>query len=87
MQIEKNHTNPSFALYKSALNKDLYCINGKIYFSIYHLQVPIGKMEFHVHQNHTSHEDRKHRCHLCGKGFIYPHKLQEHLNTHTGIKL
>ena len=42
-------------------------------------------MEFHVHQNHTSHEDRKHRCHLCGKGFIYPHKLQEHLNTHTGI--
>ena len=34
----------------------------------------------------SAHEDRRHRCHLCGKGFIYPHKLQEHLNTHTGDK-
>ena len=34
----------------------------------------------------SAHEDRRHRCHLCGIGFIYPHKLQEHLNTHTGDK-
>ena len=37
-------------------------------------------------QAHTKPEDRPHKCTTCGKGFIYPDKLEEHYNVHTGAK-
>lgn len=71
---------------EAVLKSHIVSVHEKIPCLICGVMVPKRKMEFHVHQNHRAHEDRRHRCHLCGKGFIYPHKLQEHLNTHTGDK-
>ena len=40
----------------------------------------------HVQTQHTAIWDRKHKCDICGKGFISSRRLMEHVNTHTGDK-
>jgi uncharacterized Zn-finger protein len=37
-------------------------------------------------QIHDDPDDRKHKCEICGKGFIATQKLREHILTHTNIK-
>ena len=37
-------------------------------------------------QIHEDPDDRKHKCEVCGKGFIATQKLREHILTHTNIK-
>ena len=48
----------------------------------------VGKrnMRRHIGQKHTEHANRKYQCSLCGKGFLEPRRLQDHMNTHTGAK-
>ena len=48
--------------------------------------ISIKKHHYHMLQAHTKPEDRPHKCTTCGKGFIYPDKLEEHYNVHTGAK-
>ena len=48
----------------------------------------IGKknMTRHIDQKHTENRKRKYQCTLCGKGFLSPQHLQDHMNIHTGAK-
>ena len=64
------------------------------HFLIFHEKIPcsfcgemVGKkyMNRHIGQKHTENGDRKHKCTICGKGFIDKKGLQDHINTHTGI--
>ena len=38
----------------------------------------------HIRRNHTG--DMPYKCDICGKGFLYQNRLDEHNNTHTGEK-
>ena len=38
----------------------------------------------HIRRNHTG--DMPYKCPICGKGFLYQNRLDEHNNTHTGEK-
>jgi uncharacterized C2H2 Zn-finger protein len=40
----------------------------------------------HHQQYHTSDLEKRHKCDICGKGFIDNARLSDHLNTHTGAK-
>ena len=43
-------------------------------------------MHRHVQTNHTSDEEKKYKCDVCGKGFYQKGAFQDHMNTHTGEK-
>ena len=39
-------------------------------------------MHRHVQTNHTSDEEKKYKCDVCGKGFYQKGAFQDHMNTH-----
>jgi hypothetical protein len=46
----------------------------------------MSNMRAHIQRQHTSNEDKKHKCDVCGKGFFDSNKLKDHGNIHTGEK-
>jgi DNA-directed RNA polymerase subunit RPC12/RpoP len=50
------------------------------------MMVASRRKDRHMQQYHVNPEDRKCKCHICGKGFIDNQKLKDHLNTHTGAR-
>jgi len=42
-------------------------------------------MKFHL-QGHAPDSEKKYKCEVCGKGFVETHRLQDHMNIHTGEK-
>ena len=44
-----------------------------------------NKMKLHL-QGHAPDSEKKYKCEVCGKGFVETHRLQDHMNIHTGEK-
>merc|ERR1711956_197564 len=40
----------------------------------------------HIQAQHTSNQDKKYKCEVCGKGFVGKETLKDHKNIHTGEK-
>ena len=43
-------------------------------------------MNRHIQSQHTSNEEKRFKCDICGKGFAVKEKLKDHKNVHTGEK-
>ena len=43
-------------------------------------------MKRHIERQHTSNDDKKYKCDVCGKGFARKEHLPDHKNIHTGEK-
>ena len=72
----------STMLLKGHINK----VHNKVSCTMCGGMVSKGKLSFHMHQKHTPISDRKHKCEICGKGFIDKTRLSDHINVHTGEK-
>ena len=71
---------------KEKLNTHYQTVHEKRTCQICGKDIPIKKHSYHMLSVHTKPEDRPHKCTTCGKGFIFPDKLEEHYNVHTGAK-
>ena len=48
--------------------------------------IPVAVMGMHIQAQHTSNDNKRHKCDNCGKGFTNIHHLNDHKNIHTGEK-
>ena len=48
--------------------------------------VAVAKMTRHLQTQHTSNDDKKYKCDVCGKGFAAKQHFSDHKNIHTGEK-
>ena len=71
---------------KEKLNTHYQTVHEKTTCFICGKDIPVKKHSYHMLSIHTKSEDRPHKCTTCGKGFIFPDKLEEHYNVHTGAK-
>ena len=46
----------------------------------------LSKLNLHIESQHTSNEDKRFKCDVCGKGFNASQPLKDHINIHTGEK-
>ena len=46
----------------------------------------LSKLNLHIEAQHTSNEDKRFKCDICGKGFNANQPLKDHINIHTGEK-
>ena len=46
----------------------------------------VSNMKRHISRQHTSNDDKKDKCDVCGKGFARKEHLPDHKNIHTGEK-
>jgi len=48
--------------------------------------IPVSVMSEHIRAQHTSNNDKRHKCDVCGKGFNDMGPFKDHKNIHTGEK-
>ena len=48
--------------------------------------IPVSVMSEHIRAQHTSNDDKRHKCDVCGKGFNDMGPFKDHKNIHTGEK-
>jgi KRAB domain-containing zinc finger protein len=48
--------------------------------------VAVAMMTRHLQRQHTSNDDKKYKCDVCGKGFAAKQHFSDHKNIHTGEK-
>ena len=48
--------------------------------------IPVSVMSEHIRAHHTSNDDKRHKCDVCGKGFNDMCPFKDHKNIHTGEK-
>ena len=48
--------------------------------------IPVSVMGEHIKGQHTSNDDKRHKCDICGKGFNDMGPFKDHKNIHTGEK-
>ena len=48
--------------------------------------VAVALMTRHLQRQHTSNDDKKYKCDVCGKGFAAKQPFSDHKNVHTGEK-
>ena len=75
--------NGSFRILKKVLSKP---ISARLYFFLLNYRCKLKHQLTRHLQIHDDPDDRKHKCEICGKGFIATQKLREHILTHTNIK-
>ena len=46
--------------------------------------VAVEFMTAHLQRQHTSNDDKKYKCDVCGKGFAAKQQFSDHKNIHTG---
>jgi hypothetical protein len=48
--------------------------------------VAVAMMTRHLQRQHTSNDNKKYKCDICGKGFAAKQQFSDHKNIHTGEK-
>jgi len=48
--------------------------------------VAVALMTRHLRTQHTSNDDKKYKCDVCGKGFAEKQHFSDHANIHSGEK-
>jgi hypothetical protein len=48
--------------------------------------IPVSVISEHIRAQHTSNDDKRHKCDICGKGFNNMGPFKDHKNIHTGEK-
>ena len=71
---------------KGSLKTHIEKVHEKLPCELCGFLVAKSAMSRHVQSKHTPNSQKKHKCNICGKGFVAKEQLKDHKHIHTGEK-